>query len=128
VTVQKLVMAVDCGTAINPRTAEGQIEGGLVQALGYAVSEEMVYDEPDAAWPPASATTASSRPMKCRRCRRSWCRPTSRAAPTAPRPWPKFPMDGVAPAIANAVQHAVGVRIRDLPLTPEKVWREINEV
>ncbi len=45
VTVKKLVMAVDCGTAINPVTALGQIEGGQAQALGYAVSEEMVYDE-----------------------------------------------------------------------------------
>ena len=44
VTVEKLVMAVDCGTAINPVMATGQIEGGLVQALGYAVCEEMVMD------------------------------------------------------------------------------------
>ncbi len=36
----------------------------------------------------------------------------------------EIPMDGVAPAVANAVFHAVGVRIRDLPITPEKVWRE----
>src|SRR5690606_17094576 len=45
VTVTRLAMAVDCGTAINPRTALGQIEGGMVQALGYAVCEEMPYDE-----------------------------------------------------------------------------------
>jgi putative selenate reductase molybdopterin-binding subunit len=35
-------------------------------------------------------------------------------------------MDGVAPAVANAVHDAVGVRIRDLPLTPEKVWRALR--
>ncbi|HLB47936.1 MAG TPA: molybdopterin cofactor-binding domain-containing protein, partial [Anaerolineales bacterium] len=45
VTVKKLVMAVDCGTAINPQTAQGQVEGGLAQALGYAVCEEMAYDD-----------------------------------------------------------------------------------
>src|SRR6185503_18582150 len=44
VTVKKLVMAVDCGTAINPRAAQGQIEGGMLQALGYAVCEEMPMD------------------------------------------------------------------------------------
>jgi len=38
----------------------------------------------------------------------------------------EIPMDGVAPAVANAVFHAVGVRIRDLPITPEKVWRELS--
>jgi putative selenate reductase molybdopterin-binding subunit len=35
-------------------------------------------------------------------------------------------MDGVAPAIANAVHHAVGARIRSLPLTPEKVWHALQ--
>ena len=49
VTVDKLVMAVDSGVIINPVTASGQIEGGMAQSLGYAVSEEMVYDERRAA-------------------------------------------------------------------------------
>ncbi|MFN3983284.1 MAG: hypothetical protein ACK4SA_23140, partial [Caldilinea sp.] len=40
----------------------------------------------------------------------------------------EIPMDGVAPAIANAVYDAVGVRIYDLPLTPEKVWRKLQSV
>ena len=44
VRVKKLALAVDCGTVINPQTAEGQMEGGMAQALGYAVSEEMVYN------------------------------------------------------------------------------------
>ena len=43
-TVDKLVMAVDSGVIVNPLTASGQIEGGMTQALGYAVCEEMVYD------------------------------------------------------------------------------------
>ncbi|MCK4962587.1 MAG: molybdopterin-dependent oxidoreductase, partial [Anaerolineales bacterium] len=45
VVVDRLVMAVDAGVIVNPITASGQIEGGMTQALGYAVSEEMVYDE-----------------------------------------------------------------------------------
>ncbi|MGZ9221349.1 MAG: molybdopterin-dependent oxidoreductase, partial [Anaerolineales bacterium] len=45
VTVGKLVMAVDSGVIVNPLTASGQIEGGMTQALGYAVCEEMRYDE-----------------------------------------------------------------------------------
>ncbi|RMF04673.1 MAG: xanthine dehydrogenase, partial [Chloroflexi bacterium] len=44
VTVKKLVMAVDCGVAINPITASGQVEGGMTQALGYGHCEEMAYD------------------------------------------------------------------------------------
>ncbi len=45
VTVTKLVMAVDAGVPINPITASGQVEGGMVQALGYGHCEEMAYDE-----------------------------------------------------------------------------------
>ena len=45
VTVDKLVMAVDGGVIVNPITASGQIEGGMTQALGYAVCEEMCYDD-----------------------------------------------------------------------------------
>src|SRR3970040_957255 len=45
VVVDKLVMAVDSGVIVNPLTASGQIEGGMTQALGYAVCEEMAYDE-----------------------------------------------------------------------------------
>ena len=45
IVVDKLVMAVDAGLIVNPLTASGQIEGGMIQALGYAVCEEMLYDE-----------------------------------------------------------------------------------
>ena len=45
VTVNKLAMVLDCGMIVNPQTATGQIEGGMTQALGYAVCEEMLFDE-----------------------------------------------------------------------------------
>ena len=45
VTVKALVMAVDCGVPINPITSAGQVEGGMIQALGYGHCEEMAYDE-----------------------------------------------------------------------------------
>src|SRR5207237_4253274 len=48
VRVLKAISAVDAGRVINPITAEGQIEGGATQALGYGVCEEMLYDQPGA--------------------------------------------------------------------------------
>ncbi len=128
VTVKKLLMAVDCGTAINPRTAEGQIEGGLVQALGYAVSEEMVYD---AAGRSLATRFGDYRIFQADEVPEVQAILVPTYEPSGPygaKAVAEIPMDGVAPAIANAVHHAVGARIRDLPITPEKVWRKINEV
>jgi putative selenate reductase molybdopterin-binding subunit len=127
VTVQRLVMAVDCGTAINPSTALAQIEGGMVQALGYAISEEMPYDENGRLlvtrfgdyrifqadeMPEISAILVPS---------------YEPSGPYGAKAVAEIPMNGVAPAVANAVFDAVGVRIRELPLTPERVWRALQE-
>jgi putative selenate reductase molybdopterin-binding subunit len=127
VTVTKLVMAVDCGTAINPLTAEGQIEGGLVQALGYAVSEEMVYD---AAGRSLATRFGDYRIFQADETPEVQAILVPTYEPSGPygaKAAAEIPMDGVAPAVANAVHDAVGVRIRDLPITPEKVWRRLNE-
>jgi putative selenate reductase molybdopterin-binding subunit len=126
VTVNKLVMAVDCGAAINPRTAEGQIEGGLVQALGYAVAEEMVYDE---AGRQLATRFGDYRIFQADEAPAVQAILVPTYEPTGPfgaKAAAEIPMDGVAPAVANAVFHAVGARIRDLPLTPEKVWRALK--
>jgi putative selenate reductase molybdopterin-binding subunit len=127
VTVTQLVMAVDCGTAINPRTAEGQIEGGLVQALGYAVSEEMVHD---AAGRQVFTRFGDYRIFQADETPAIQAILVPTYEPSGPygaKAVAEIPMDGVAPAVANAVHHAVGVRIRDLPLTPEKVWRALSQ-
>ena len=126
VTVIKLVMAVDCGTAINPITAEGQIEGGMVQALGYAISEEMPYDEngnslvtrfgdyriyqADEMPELVSILVPSYEPN----------------GPYGAKAVAEIPMNGVAPAVANAIHDAVGVRVRELPLTPERIWNALH--
>jgi putative selenate reductase molybdopterin-binding subunit len=127
VTVLKLVMAVDCGTAINPQASEGQIEGGMTQALGYTVAEEMVYDE---------AGRLLTRRLGDYRIFAAHEMPELQAilvptyepsGPFGAKAVAEIPMDGVAPAVGNAVFDAVGARIRELPLTPEKVWRAIGQ-
>ncbi|MBP7693852.1 MAG: molybdopterin-dependent oxidoreductase, partial [Anaerolineales bacterium] len=126
VTVTKLVMAVDCGTAINPQTTEGQIEGGLAQALGYAVCEEMVYD--DAGRPLVTRFGDYHVPLADELpAIEAILVPTYEpSGPFGAKAAAEIPLDGVAPAVANAVFDAVGVRLRDLPLTPEKVWRALR--
>jgi len=126
VTVKKLVMAVDCGTAINPQTASGQIDGGQVQALGYAICEEMPYDERGSLlarrFGDYKIYQADEMPEV-----ESILVPTYEpSGPFGAKAVAEIPMDGVAPAIANAIAHATGKRIRALPFTPERVWRALK--
>ena len=121
VRVLKLVEAVDCGQVVNPQMAEGQVEGAAMQSVGYALYERMPFDE------------------KGRMQFRSFRDYTIAAAtdvpeivtilvpthePTGPfgaKAIAEIPINGPAPAIANAVAQATGVRIREIPLTPERV-------
>jgi putative selenate reductase molybdopterin-binding subunit len=127
VTVDKLVMAVDSGVIINPLTATGQIEGGMTQALGYAVCEEMVYD---------AQGRARERDFDHYHIFRADEMPELTAIfvetfePTHPfgvKAVAEIPMDGVAPAVGNAVLDALGVNIDENPITPEKVWKQLRE-
>lgn len=126
VTVKQLVIAVDCGTAINPMNAIGQLEGGVTQALGYALTEEMVYDgngQPLATrFGDYHIFEADEMPEI-----KAFLVPTYE--PTGPygaKATAEIPIDGVAPAVANAIYDAVGVRLRELPMTPERVWEALN--
>ena len=126
VTVNQLVMAVDSGTIINPQTASGQIEGGMTQALGYAVCEEMRYDE---------LGRARERDLRDYHIFRADEMPTLKVIfvetfepshPFGVKAVAEIPMDGVAPAVGNAIRDALGVEIDSIPITPEKVWRALS--
>jgi CO/xanthine dehydrogenase Mo-binding subunit len=121
VRVRKIVSAHDVGTVINPLTHQGQIEGGLVQGLGQAMSEHLLLRD-------GSVTTAHLGDYKL---------PTAMDIPelttvlvesqTGPGPFAGKSigeLSNVPPpaAIANAVFDAVGVRLTDLPITAEKVY------
>ncbi len=127
VTVKKLVMAVDCGTAINPRTAQGQIEGGLVQALGYAVSEAMVMDEHGRQLATRFGDYRIFQADEVPEIEAILVPTYEPSGPFGAKAVAEIPMDGVAPAVANAIAHAVGARLRELPFTPERVWRALRE-
>jgi putative selenate reductase molybdopterin-binding subunit len=126
VRVQKLVMAVDCGTAINPQTATGQIEGGMTQALGYAVSEDMVYDEHGRLLTTRFGDYRIFQADEMPEIEAILVPTYEPSGPFGAKAVAEIPMDGVAPAVANAVFHATGVRIYDLPITPEKVWKALH--
>ena len=126
VTVEDLIMAVDSGVIINPISASGQIEGGIAQALGYGVCEEMVYD---AAGQPREKDLVDYhifRADEMPNIRSIFVQTYEETGPFGAKAVAEIPLDGAAPAIGNAVLDACGASILDNPVTPEKIWRFLN--
>ena len=123
VTVDKLVMAVDSGVIVNPLTASGQIEGGMMQALGYAVSEEMRYDEKGAAYERDLDRYHLFRADEMPDLETIFVETFEPSHPFGVKAVAEIPMDGVAPAVGNAILDAIGVNVDKIPTTPERVWK-----
>ena len=127
VTVDRLVMAVDSGIIVNPLTASGQIEGGMTQALGYAVCEEMRYDEKGVAYERDFDRYHLFRADEMPKLETIFVETFEPSHPFGVKAVAEIPMDGVAPAVGNAILDAVGASINDNPATPEKVWRALKK-
>jgi len=123
VRVNKVVSVTDAGQIINPQMSEGQVEGAIPQSLGMALTEYMVFDENGA---PINTNfydyhiyTAIDMPEIIAKF-------VNTHEPTGPygaKAVAEIPINGPAPAVANAIYNAVGVRVRECPITPEKVLR-----
>lgn len=122
VKVIKFITATDCGRAINPMTVEAQCEGGIQQGIGYGLTEDYVINKDSGVVESDNFTTYKMLGILDM--------PETEVI-IIDKPDPKGPFGakgvgepalvGVAPAIANAIYDAVGVRITDLPITAEKV-------
>jgi putative selenate reductase molybdopterin-binding subunit len=126
VTVNRLVMAVDSGVIVNPLTASGQIEGGMTQALGYAVCEEMVYDEAGRAREQDFTDYHIFRSDEMPELQTIFVETVEPSHPFGVKAVAEIPMDGVAPAVGNAVLDACGADVDTIPMTPERVWRALR--
>ena len=126
VKVIKIAAAHDVGTAINPQIVEGQIEGAVVQGIGFALNEEITY-KPNG----QQAHTGFS----------TYMLPTAEDIPEIDTiivesndPTGPYGAKGAgecgiicpASAIANAVADAIGVKVNELPMTAERVYELIN--
>jgi putative selenate reductase molybdopterin-binding subunit len=126
VTVDELVMAVDSGVIINPITASGQIEGGMIQAAGYGVCEELAYDEQGRILNPRFGPYRIYRADEVPELTTIFVETYEESGPFGAKAVAEIPLDGAGPAIANAVYDAVGVQVLDAPLYPEKVWQALQ--
>jgi xanthine dehydrogenase molybdenum-binding subunit len=130
VKVLRAVYAHDIGKVIHPKGAEGQVEGGLQQGVGFALMENLVFDQTNGACLSADflsykMPTAVEMPPDIK------CVFVESEEPTGPfgakslaEPCLIVP----APAIANAIYNAIGVRVRDLPITPEKILTALGKL
>lgn len=127
VTVDRMLMCVDCGRVINPRTAAGQVAGGMLQALGFAHCEETYHD---AEGHVLNAQFQEYHMYKADEAPQTdviFVETDEPSGPFGAKSISELSIDGVAPALVNAVHNAAGVWIRELPLTPERVWRALKD-
>ena len=121
IKVLNLVSAVDPGKAINPKQAEGQVEGAAAQGMGYALTEEMVLDETGRVVNPNFLDYKMFGPQELACLKTILVETDEPLGPYGARSISEVPVNGPAPAIANAVFHACGIRLRRLPMRPEDV-------
>jgi CO/xanthine dehydrogenase Mo-binding subunit len=124
--VRKLAACYDVGRAINPLSVEGQIEGGAVYALGYGLSEEVVIRE-GKIQTPSFAEYLIPTSLDAPEVSTILLESGDGVGPFGAKGVGEPSVNSVAPAIANAVFDAVGVRIRDLPITAEKIFKAMRE-
>jgi CO/xanthine dehydrogenase Mo-binding subunit len=127
VTILRYTAVQDAGKAVHPSYVEGQMQGGAAQGIGWALNEEYFYNDQgrmtNASFLDYRMPTALDLPM------------IETVIVEVPNPAHPFGVRGVGEtpiveppaAIANAIYHAVGVRMRELPMAPYKVCRAIVE-
>ncbi len=120
VTVLKSIGAHDVGQAINPAAVAGQIEGGAAQGQGYALSEDMIYQEGRLMTPSFSEYLIPTA-MDMPKVQSIILESRSGLGPFGAKGIGEPALTPVAPAIANAVADAIGTRVFELPITPERV-------
>jgi probable selenate reductase molybdenum-binding subunit len=122
----KYVAAVDCGTPINPKLAEGQVEGAVMNGLTFALTEEYLFSREGKMTNPNFARyrlfTVRDKPQIKTILVSSY----EDSGPCGAKSIAEIGINGPVPAIANAIYNAVGVRLYEAPFTPEKIWRAIN--
>jgi CO/xanthine dehydrogenase Mo-binding subunit len=120
VRVTDLVTAVDCGKAIHPVMAEGQIEGGSLQAVGWATIEEIKMKD-GGYQNDRLATYLIPTALDAPRIRTILVENPYSGGPFGAKGIGELPMDGAAPAVISAIHDATGVWLDEVPATPEKV-------
>lgn len=125
VEVIDYVGVVDCGTAINPALARVQTEGGLMQGIGMTLTEDVRYDENGRLLSRSLMLYKIPSRLDYGNVRVEFESSYEKSGPFGAKSIGEIVINTPAPAIADAVYNAVGVRVRELPITPEKIAMEL---
>lgn len=124
--VLRVVCADDVGRAINPQQVTGQIEGGLLQAIGWATCENFVTREGRVLTPNLSTYLIPTTADLPERVEAIIVEHANTIGPWGARGMGEMPFIALAPALVAAVHDATGIWFDEIPLTSERVWRELQ--
>jgi CO/xanthine dehydrogenase Mo-binding subunit len=124
--VLRVVSGHDTGTVVNPTLGEGQVEGGVLQGLGYALTEEHLLRDGKILNDQFS-TYIIPTPMDTPEIQAILVEHAFPWGPYGAKGLGETPIIAVAPAVTAAIHHAVGVRLARIPATPERVWTALQE-
>ena len=123
---ERLLMVVDCGRVINPITAAGQVEGGMSQGLGFALSEEMLFNQDGQPLNASFGKYLIPRAGKIPPMDVIFVETDEPSGPFGAKSVAEISIDGVAPAMASAIYNATGVWMREVPYTAKRVMEALN--
>ncbi|MGC9349257.1 MAG: molybdopterin-dependent oxidoreductase [Anaerolineae bacterium] len=125
-TVDRLLIALDSGQVVNPLTASGQAEGGMHQALGYALTEELIYDEEGRTLNPRLDDYRVFRADESPPIETIFVETFEPSHPLGVKSVAEIVVNGVAPAVLNAIYDATRVEVDRTPATPERLWKALR--
>ncbi len=126
VDIQNYVSVVDCGTTINPMLARGQVEGGIVQGIGMAMFEEVLYTKKGQLITNDLMNYRIPTRQEVHKLTTEFADSYEKSGPYGAKSVGEIGIDTPPAAIANAIYNAVGVRITSLPITPEKILQALK--
>ncbi len=122
----RFVTALDAGRVLNPVMAEGQVEGAVAQGLGFALVERMSFDAEGRPRATSFREHGYLLPGDLPRQEVIFVEDPEPTGPFGAKAVAEICINGPAPAVANAVFDAVGARVRETPITPERVLRSLQ--
>jgi CO/xanthine dehydrogenase Mo-binding subunit len=123
VRMLRSIQAADAGTVLNPEQLRGQVEGGTAQAIGTALYEEVVLDEEGRVTTTALRNYRVPKFSDVPRTEVLFAATHDDLGPLGAKSMSEAPYNPVAPALANAIRDALGVRPHELPMSRDRLWR-----